>query len=65
MALFRDPNSFNMHMFSGDDACGVMEVIENLLLDFAEADGNWREQWVVCEALSFFLQTDWVDCFTR
>jgi hypothetical protein len=48
----------------------VAEVIENLLLDFVEANGNWREQWVVCEALSFFLQTDlaadlleWVYCF--
>ena len=70
MARIRDPANFDMHTFNDHAALGVAEVIENLLLDFVEANGNWREQWVVCEALSFFLQTDlaadlleWVYCF--
>ncbi|KAK4153779.1 hypothetical protein C8A00DRAFT_33465 [Chaetomidium leptoderma] len=58
MALFRDPNNFGMHTFTDHEAYGMVEVVENLLLDFVEADSNWREQWVVCETLSFFLQTD-------
>jgi hypothetical protein len=58
MARFRDPDNFRMHTFSDHEGLGVLELIENLLLDFVESDSNWREQWVVCEALSFFLQTD-------
>lgn len=36
----------------------MVGVVENLLVDCVEADGNWREQWVVCDSLPYFLQTD-------
>ncbi|KAK4233088.1 hypothetical protein C8A03DRAFT_39227 [Achaetomium macrosporum] len=61
MAQYRNPDNFEMHTFTDHEAYGVMEVIENLLLDFVEADSNWREQWAVCETLAFFLQTDLVE----
>lgn len=44
MARIRDPANFDMHTFNDHAALGVAEVIENLLLDFVEANGNWREQ---------------------
>ncbi|KAF5863229.1 hypothetical protein ETB97_010457 [Aspergillus alliaceus] len=37
---------------------GVVEVVQNLVLDFVEASGNWKEQWAVCEAMSLFLNGD-------
>ncbi|KAK3290822.1 uncharacterized protein B0H64DRAFT_420639 [Chaetomium fimeti] len=46
---FATPGNFDMHTFSDHAAYGVVEVIENLLLDFVEANGNWREQWVVID----------------
>lgn len=33
----------------------MMEVLQNLILDFVEAKDNWKEQWVVCEAMAFWL----------
>ena len=36
---------------------GMLEMLQNLILDYAEADGNYREQWAVCETLAFFLGT--------
>ncbi len=61
MARMRDPDNFDMHTFRHHDALGIMELVENLLLDFVEADGNWREQWVVCETMALFLHTDLTD----
>ncbi|KAK3934519.1 hypothetical protein QBC46DRAFT_427091 [Diplogelasinospora grovesii] len=55
----RDPANFRTH--SGYEGLGVLEVLENLLLDFVEADSSWQEQWVVCEALGFFMLTDMID----
>jgi hypothetical protein len=64
MAHYRNPDNFEMHTFTDHEAYGLIKVVENLLLDFVEADGNWREQWVVCETLAFFLQTDLVENLT-
>jgi hypothetical protein len=61
MARLRDPENFDMHTFSDHEGQGMVELVENLLLDFVETDGNWREQWVVCEAMALFLRTDLAD----
>ncbi|KAK6525370.1 hypothetical protein TWF694_005509 [Orbilia ellipsospora] len=53
----RDPANFDMYTYNDHASYGVIEVIENLLLDFNEAKGNWQEQWVICEALGYFLPT--------
>ena len=44
--------------FNDHEAYAMVEEVENLLVDCVEADGNWREQWVVCDSLPYFLQTD-------
>ncbi|KAK5662239.1 hypothetical protein OQA88_8144 [Cercophora sp. LCS_1] len=51
----RDPDTFDMYTFNDHAAYGVIEVLQNLLLDFEEAAGNYKEQWTVCEALAYFL----------
>jgi hypothetical protein len=37
---------------------GVLEIIQNLILDFVEPRDNVKEQWVVCETLTFFLANE-------
>lgn len=54
----RNPDSFGMYTFNDHVGYGVLEMLQNLILDFEEAAGNYKEQWAVCEALSFFLHTD-------
>lgn len=47
MTDLRCPDMFNMYIYNDFHGYGVLEVFENLLLDYAEADGDWKEQWVV------------------
>lgn len=61
----RDPDSFGMYTFNDHAGYGVLELLQNLILDFEEAAGNYKEQWAVCEALSFFLHTDVSAIMTR
>jgi len=51
----RDPDNFEMYTFNDHMAYGVLEVIQNLFLDYQNAGDNVKEQWVVCEALGLFL----------
>ncbi|KAF9881094.1 hypothetical protein CkaCkLH20_01244 [Colletotrichum karsti] len=51
----RDPDSMGMYTYNDHAAYGIMEVLENLILDFDEASQNWKEQWVVCEAMAPFI----------
>ena len=53
----RDPDNFHMYTCNDHSAYGVLEVVQNLLLDFDEAANNWKDQWAVCEALAFLLNT--------
>jgi hypothetical protein len=32
--------------------------VENLFLDFEEADGDWKMQWAICEAAGLYFQMD-------
>ncbi|KAK3291610.1 uncharacterized protein B0H64DRAFT_409539 [Chaetomium fimeti] len=54
----RCPDYFEMYTFNRHGAYGVLEVLQNLILDFEEASDNYQEQWAVCEGLAFFLMTN-------
>ncbi|KAL2126547.1 hypothetical protein VTI74DRAFT_708 [Chaetomium olivicolor] len=56
---------FHMYVFNKYEGYGVLEMLQNLVLDFAEAARNYKEQWAVCEALAFFLKTDVAFSVTR
>ncbi|KAK7742159.1 hypothetical protein SLS53_004745 [Cytospora paraplurivora] len=53
LAPLRCPDNFNMYTWNDHAAYGILEVIENLFIDFAEAS-SWKEQWVICEGLVLF-----------
>jgi hypothetical protein len=53
----RCPDYFGMYTFNDHAGYGVLEMLQNLVLDFEEAAGNYKEQWAVCEGLAFFLAT--------
>ncbi|KAK3332601.1 hypothetical protein B0T19DRAFT_457490 [Cercophora scortea] len=57
----RDPDNFNMYTFNDHMGYGVVEVIQNIFLDYEEAAGNWKEQWAICEGLAFFMPTGFAD----
>lgn len=56
----RDPDSMNMYTYNDHVGYGIMEVIENLLLDFDEAKSkdNLEEQWVICEVAGMLFLRD-------
>jgi len=58
-ADLRDPNELDVYTFNDHWGYGMLEVVQNLLLDFNEAGyrngRGWREQWAVTEALALFL----------
>ncbi|KAI6777977.1 uncharacterized protein J7T54_008311 [Emericellopsis cladophorae] len=58
MAHFRNPDMFAMYTFNDHHAYGVMEVVENMLLDFDEARkaNEWREMWALVESMVLFVQ---------
>ncbi|KAK4098436.1 hypothetical protein N658DRAFT_488487 [Parathielavia hyrcaniae] len=57
-ACFGTRTCSDMYTFNDHEGYGVLEVLQNLILDFEEAVGNHKEQWAVCEALAIFLATD-------
>jgi len=54
-AALRCPDNFDMYTYNDHQGYGVLQVVQNLLLDFVEAKSNLREQWAVCEAMVLFL----------
>ncbi|PYI00176.1 hypothetical protein BO71DRAFT_312568 [Aspergillus ellipticus CBS 707.79] len=59
MLDLRDPDCWSMYMFGDYAGYGAVEVVQNLLVDFREAAGYWRQQWVICEALVLRLSRNW------
>ncbi|KAI1266316.1 hypothetical protein F5Y18DRAFT_383076 [Xylariaceae sp. FL1019] len=62
----RDPDVFSMHTYNDHANMGVLEVLENLLLDFEMDDDmnqmdEWRERWSICEATVQLLMSEWTD----
>ncbi|KAF9889062.1 hypothetical protein FE257_008039 [Aspergillus nanangensis] len=56
MCDLRCPDMFDIYTFNDHAGYGVVEVVQNLVLDFveAQAQGDWKEQWVICAAMSQF-----------
>ncbi|KAL2867209.1 uncharacterized protein BJX67DRAFT_107911 [Aspergillus lucknowensis] len=50
----RNPDFFGMFVFNDFAGYGILEVLQNLVLDFVEAEDNWKEQWAVCEAIPLY-----------
>lgn len=46
-----------MYTLNDHAGYGVMEVVQNLLLDFEDAASNWKEQCAVSEALASLMNT--------
>lgn len=58
MMDLRNPDNFDMYTFNDHCAYGAIEMMQNVLLDFQEASGNWKSRWMVCEALALSLAND-------
>lgn len=54
-AQVRDPDAMGMYTYNDHFGYGILELAQNLLLDFDEAKGNWKQQWSICEALIMFF----------
>ncbi|KAJ5788045.1 hypothetical protein N7457_003035 [Penicillium paradoxum] len=52
----RDPDNFEMHVYNDYFGYGIMELVENLLVDFEEATGDWKMQWAICEGTGLYFQ---------
>jgi hypothetical protein len=44
-----------MYVYNDWFAWGSMKVLENMILDFVEVKGNWKEQWVIIEGMAWWL----------
>lgn len=55
LATLRNPDNFNMYTYNEHFGYGLIEMLQNLLVDFAEAEGDWRKQWSIVEATGYWL----------
>ncbi|KAJ5939178.1 hypothetical protein N7466_002312 [Penicillium verhagenii] len=69
-ASVRVPDFFNMYTYNDHAGYGVMEVVQNLILDFKAArelpmtwPTTWKEMWALCEGFAIFCMKGNVDCF--
>lgn len=51
----RIPDHFNMYLYNDFHGYGVIELAQNLLLDFYQAKDDLKAQWSLCEAVVFFF----------
>ncbi|EJP61470.1 uncharacterized protein BBA_09606 [Beauveria bassiana ARSEF 2860] len=54
-SYLRNPDFFDMYTFNDHYGYGQLEMMQNLLLDFADADPLWREQWAIVEGAVLWL----------
>lgn len=52
---FRSTEIFAVQTFKYHEMYGMLELLENLLLDFDEEEGNWKKQWAICEAIGLLF----------
>ncbi|KAB8266355.1 hypothetical protein BDV32DRAFT_144075 [Aspergillus pseudonomiae] len=57
-ADIRCPDFFDMYVYNDFAGFGLVEVAQNLVFDFVEAEGDWKEQWAVCKAASLSIMGD-------
>ncbi|KAJ5654026.1 hypothetical protein N7490_001029 [Penicillium lividum] len=50
----RDPENFQLTGYMDQSCIGLLQVMTNLIIDFLAAEGNWKEQWPLCEAMAIF-----------
>ncbi|KAJ5746072.1 hypothetical protein N7520_011254 [Penicillium odoratum] len=50
----RDPEKFGLTGYMDQSCIGLLQVMTNLIIDFLAAEGNWKEQWPLCEAMAIF-----------
>lgn len=53
----RNPEYFDMYVYNDTAGYGVLEVLQNFVVDFIQAQDNWKEQWAVCEAIPLYWST--------
>lgn len=57
----RCPDLFDMYIYNDYHGYGIVQVIQNTLLDFDQEKekekDNWKEQWAICEATILFFQS--------
>ncbi|OHF02782.1 hypothetical protein CORC01_01883 [Colletotrichum orchidophilum] len=51
----RAPDSFDMSAYNDHSAFGTLQVLLDLVFNYEEVKGNWREQCVICEAMCPFI----------
>ena len=44
-----------MYTWNDHAGHGIIELVQNLLLDFDKAQESWKEQWAICEGTARFL----------
>ncbi|KAJ5532548.1 hypothetical protein N7494_009100 [Penicillium frequentans] len=54
MISMRDPDAFGMYTYNDHFGYGILEMLQNLILDFEEAK-TWKEQWAICEGTALFF----------
>lgn len=54
----RYPSYFGILRFDKYEVYGVLEILQNIMLDFKETSDNYKERWAVYESLVFILETD-------
>ncbi|OAR02135.1 hypothetical protein LLEC1_07301 [Akanthomyces lecanii] len=54
LASLRDPDNFSMYTYNDHFGYGLIEMLQNMILDFA-ASSDWREQWCIAEAAIMWL----------
>ena len=54
----RDPDNFDMYTWNDHAGEGALQVLQNLVLDFAELAPDRKEQWAICEAMVMYLLSD-------
>ncbi|KAJ4148006.1 hypothetical protein LMH87_002495 [Akanthomyces muscarius] len=54
LASLRDPDNFSMYTYNDHFGYGLIEMLQNMILDFMESP-NWREQWCIVEAAVMWL----------
>ncbi|KAM3442414.1 hypothetical protein MY4824_001008 [Beauveria thailandica] len=54
LATMRDPDNFRMYTFNDHYGYGLIEMLQNLILDYPESQ-DWKESWCILEAAVMWL----------
>lgn len=54
----RDAENFGLQVYNDSYGYGIIELVENMLVDFEEVKADWKKQWAVCEGVAIYMQGD-------